>query len=115
MKIKSDFLLFFYFKVFRTLATIHPLAPFSQQFFGGTAQLEVAAKNIFGVIEALDALAPGFADVAGLRATFAIDGSVQNDWSAAIKPDAEVALFPRVAGGWQGKRHVRWRTGCPHN
>ena len=81
------------------MATIHPLAPFSQQFFGGTAQLNVSAKNIFGLIEALNALAPGFADVAGLRATFAIDGSVQNDWSATIPTDAEVTLFPRVAGG----------------
>ena len=61
--------------------------------------LEVAAGNIFALVEALDKIGPGFADEAALRAAFAVDGVMQTDWSAPLTPDSQVMLFPRVAGG----------------
>src|SRR6266436_6770467 len=78
---------------------VHPMAPFSAQFFGGAEVLEVAAGNLFGLVEALDRLAPGFGENAGVRVAFAVDGMIQADWSAALAPGAEVMVIPRVAGG----------------
>ncbi len=83
-----------------------PLPPFAGQFFAGATRIEIEAANLFGVVAALDALAPGFADEAGLRAAFAVNGAVCNDWSAPLAAGAEVTLFPRVAGG-QGRLRAR--------
>lgn len=81
---------------------VRPLPPFAAQFFAGAERFEVAAANLFGVVAALNALAPGFEDEAALRAAFAVDGSVCNDWSAVLVPGSEVTIFPRVAGGGEG-------------
>ena len=40
-----------------------------------------------------------FGEDAALRAAFAVDGIMQTDWSAPLAPDAQVMVFPRVAGG----------------
>lgn len=81
------------------MAKVHPLAPFAEQFFGGAEVLDVAAGNLFALVEALDRLGPGFGEDAVLRAAFAVDGMMQTDWSAPLAPDAQVMMFPRVAGG----------------
>jgi len=81
------------------LLTIRPLEPFASQFFSDTEPLEIVAGNLFALVSALDELAPGFAEAAELRAAFAVDGVVWADWTAPLPPDAEVMLFPRVAGG----------------
>ncbi len=75
------------------------MAPFADQFFGGAQVLEVEAGNLFGLIEALDKLGPGFGDNASIRVAFAVDGMMQADWSAPLAPGAEVMVLPRVAGG----------------
>ena len=75
------------------------MSPFAEQFFGGAALLDVPAGNLFALIDALDRLGPGFGEEAGMMAAFAVDGVLQADWSAALGPEAEVMLFPRVAGG----------------
>ena len=82
-----------------SVVVIQPLPPFAGQFFAGAQRLELAAANLFGVVAALDARAPGFADEAALRAAFAVDGTICTDWSAPLRPGAEVTIFPRVAGG----------------
>ena len=81
------------------MITVRPLDPFSSQYFRGEAQVELEAGNLFALVHALDQLAPGFAEEAELRAAFAVNGQVVPDWSAPLPPDAEVMLFPRVAGG----------------
>ncbi|MEO6717685.1 MAG: hypothetical protein ABIM50_10630 [Novosphingobium sp.] len=81
------------------MALVQPLAPFAGQFFGGAEVLDVAASNLFAMVDALDKLGPGFGEDAVLRAAFAVDGVMQTDWSAPLSPDAQVMLFPRVAGG----------------
>ncbi len=75
------------------------MPPFAAQFFGGAGEVEVAADSLFGLVEALERIAPGFAEEAELRAAFAVDGAVQADWSVRLTPGAEVILFARVAGG----------------
>ncbi len=81
------------------LAQVTLTPPFAQDFFGGVEALEVAAGNIFQLVSALDAIGPGFAEVAPLRAAFAIDGMLTADWASALTPASEVLVIPRVAGG----------------
>ena len=81
------------------MIVVHPLTPFAGQFFAGAERIEVAAANLFGVVDALDALAPGFAEEAALRAAFAVNGTICSDWAAPLAAGAEVMVFPRVAGG----------------
>ena len=81
------------------LARVEPMSPFAEQFFGGAQVLDVDAGNLFALVDALDAIGPGFGDEAALRAAFAVDGVMQTDWSAPLAPDAQVMLFQRVAGG----------------
>jgi molybdopterin converting factor small subunit len=75
------------------------MPPFAAQFFGGAGELQVAAESLFGLVAALEQIAPGFAEEAELRAAFAVDGAVQADWSVRLADGAEVILFARVAGG----------------
>ena len=81
------------------MVRVQPLAPFADQFFGGAQVLDVEAGNLFGLIEALDKIGPGFGEKAGMRVAFAVDGTMQADWSAPLAPGAEVMVIPRVAGG----------------
>jgi molybdopterin synthase sulfur carrier subunit len=75
------------------------MPPFDKEFFGDNDRLEAEATNLFGLVQRLDELAPGFADVAEVRAAFAIDGVFTADWSAPLAGAAEVILLPRVGGG----------------
>lgn len=81
------------------MVRVTPMEPFAAQFFGGTGALEVEAGTLFALVDALDRIGPGFAEVAGMRAAFAVDGAMQTDWSASLGEDAQVTLFQRVAGG----------------
>ena len=81
------------------MARVQPMSPFAEQYFGGAGVLEVTAGNLFALVDALDAIGPGFGENAGMRLAFAVDGTLQTDWSAPLARDAEVVVFPRVAGG----------------
>lgn len=75
------------------------MSPFDCEFFGGRDKLDLEAGNLFGMVRELDALSPGFGDVADARAQFAIDGVVVPDWSTSLAGAAEVIVLPRVGGG----------------
>lgn len=75
------------------------LAPFDREFFGGRGVLELHAETLFGLVAALDTIAPGFAEVAQARAAFAVDGVFAPNWSKPLAEAAEVVLLPRIAGG----------------
>jgi len=75
------------------------MPPFDREFFGGRDRLELEAPNLFGLVRKLDALAPGFADIAEVRAAFAIDGVFTPDWTRSTAEAAEVVLLQRVSGG----------------
>ena len=73
------------------------MPPFDREFFGD--RLELDAGNLFDLVAKLDAAAPGFAEIAQVRAAFAIDGVFTSDWSAPLAGADEVILLPRVGGG----------------
>jgi sulfur-carrier protein len=75
------------------------MPPFDREFFGGTDRFEVTAKTLFGVVNRLDELGPGFADLADVRAAFAVDGVVQPDWSVPLADAKEVVVVQKIAGG----------------
>jgi molybdopterin synthase sulfur carrier subunit len=74
------------------------MPPFDREFFGGD-RLEMSATNLFDLVGRLDAAAPGFAEIAPIRAAFAIDGVFTPDWSSPLAGAREVILLPRVGGG----------------
>jgi molybdopterin synthase sulfur carrier subunit len=75
------------------------MSPFENEFFGGRDRLDLEASNLFAMVRELDAVAPGFAEIAGVRAQFAIDGVVVPDWSTSLAGASEVIVLPRVGGG----------------
>ena len=81
------------------MARVVVMPPLDDEFFGGRDRLEVEAANLFAAVRELDGLGPGFAEVAQVRATLAVDGVVVPDWSTPLDADSEVILLPRVGGG----------------
>jgi hypothetical protein len=75
------------------------MPPFDREFFGGTDCFDLSAKTLFGVVNKLDELGPGFADLADVRAAFAVDGAVQPDWSVSLEGAQEIVVMQKVAGG----------------
>lgn len=75
------------------------MPPLDREFFGGKDRLDLEAGNLFGLVTELDKLAPGFGELADIRASMAIDGVVAPDWSASLADASEVIVLPRVAGG----------------
>ena len=67
---------------------------------GGVSSLEVEARTVRGLIEALDARFPGLGLFIDARMAFAIDGVIHQDaWFAVLAPDSEVVLIPKIGGG----------------
>ncbi len=75
------------------------MPPFDREFFGGTDRFEITGRTLFGVVNRLEELGPGFADLADVRAAFAVDGVVQADWSVPLEGVQEVVVMQKVAGG----------------
>ena len=74
------------------------MPPFDREYFGGD-RLDLEATNLFDLVRKLDVQAPGFAEIAEVRAAFAIDGVFTTDWSSPLAGAAEVILLPRIGGG----------------
>ena len=67
---------------------------------GGVSSLEVEARTVRELIEALDAQFPGLGAFIDTRMAFAIDGVIHQDaWFAVLEPDSEVVLIPKIGGG----------------
>lgn len=69
------------------------------EWFGGRDTVEAEGGNVLQLVEALDRISPGFAEIAPVRTVFAVDGEVTADWSVAINDASEVILLPRIGGG----------------
>ncbi|MGE3692110.1 MAG: MoaD/ThiS family protein [Novosphingobium sp.] len=69
------------------------------EWFGGRDVVEAEAGSVLQLVDALDRMAPGFAEIAPVRTVFAVDGEVTADWSVAINDASEVFLLPRIGGG----------------
>jgi molybdopterin converting factor small subunit len=66
----------------------------------GVSELEVEAATIHDVISRLGADYPGLRTQLDENVSIAVDGEIYRDsLFVPLKPDAEVFLLPRVAGG----------------
>jgi molybdopterin synthase sulfur carrier subunit len=73
---------------------------FSTRYTGGKREFEVTAKNLRGVVKAMDALFPGLAETLEEETTVAIDGELfEIDFTTPVKPGAEVFFIPKIEGG----------------
>ena len=81
------------------MARVVVMPPFENEFFGGRDRLEIEAGNLFEAVRELGKLGPGFAEIAEVRATLAVDGVVIADWSTPLAARSELILLPRVGGG----------------
>ncbi len=69
------------------------------EFFGSRETMDIAAGSLIELVRLLDAMAPGFAEIAPVRAAFAVDGNIAADWSRPLSAASEIFLLPRVGGG----------------
>ncbi len=76
------------------------LPPYPAQWFAGREEIAVpGAATVFALVRALDAQAPGFADMAQRRAVVAVNGQAIADWSMRLDEADEVLFVPKIAGG----------------
>ena len=67
---------------------------------GGQTEIEVDAGNVREALDALRARFPELKPHLERGVSVAIDGVIYRDaWFAPIKPDSEVYILPRFAGG----------------
>ena len=69
------------------------------EFFGSREAMQLTAESLFDLVGMLDAMAPGFAEIAPVRTAFAVDGNIVADWSTSLQGAREVFLLPRIGGG----------------
>jgi molybdopterin converting factor small subunit len=71
-----------------------------QRFTGGRTEFEVAATNFRRLVLELDKRFPGLGKQVEDSMAVAIDGEIYQDaYSAALQPDSEIYLIPKIAGG----------------
>lgn len=67
---------------------------------GGRTSFDVEAKNVREVLQGLAELCPDLKPVLDQGVTVAIDGQIyRNAWFQAVKPDSDIYILPRMAGG----------------
>ena len=75
-------------------------AGFSRRYTASIREIEVQAKNIRGVIRAMNELFPGLGETLEEETSIAIDGVIHEvDYTQPVKPGAEVFFIPRIEGG----------------
>jgi hypothetical protein len=73
---------------------------FSRRYTGGVREFEVEAKNLRGVLKAMDELFPGLAETLEEETTVAIDGALhETGYFQPVPPGAEVFFIPKLEGG----------------
>jgi molybdopterin converting factor small subunit len=66
----------------------------------GAERVTLGAANVAGLVRALDARYPGFAEALGPRFAVSIDGDIHaNADYEPLEDDSEVAFLPPIAGG----------------
>jgi len=72
----------------------------SRRFTGGQAEIEVEADTVRRLLLELDRRFPGLGKQVEEGMAIAIDGEIfQDAYAAPLRPDSEVCLIPRIAGG----------------
>ena len=73
---------------------------FSRRYTGGVREFQVEAKDLRGVIKAMDKLFPGLGEHLEEETTVAIDGELHEiAYGQPVKPGAEVFFIPKIEGG----------------
>ena len=71
-----------------------------RRFTGGQAEIEVEADTVRRLLLELDRRFPGLGKQVEEGMAIAIDGEIfQDAYAAPLRPDSEVCLIPRIAGG----------------
>jgi molybdopterin converting factor small subunit len=66
----------------------------------GAERVKLAATNVRGLLRALDARFPGFAETLGPRFAVAIDGDIRGNADYdPLTDDTEVTFLPPLSGG----------------
>lgn len=82
------------------MATIHLSATLCRTYCGDIRVLEMDVTSIGQLIKELDAKFPGLGKQIDESMAIAIDGEIfQDSLIDPIKPDSEVHLIPKIAGG----------------
>lgn len=82
------------------MATIHLSATLCRAYCGDVRVLEMDVTSIGQLIKELDAKFPGLGKQIDESMAIAIDGEIfQDSLIDPIKPDSEVHLIPKIAGG----------------
>jgi len=73
---------------------------FSRRYTNGVREFEVKAKNLRGVIRAMDEMFPGLGEHLEEETTVAIDGELHEvGYFQPVKPGSEVFFIPKLEGG----------------
>jgi molybdopterin converting factor small subunit len=79
---------------------IRVVIPSGLRAFTGVERVALAARDVRGVVAALDARFPGFAERLGERFAVAIDGEILHDaWLEPVPTGSELHFLPPLAGG----------------
>jgi molybdopterin converting factor small subunit len=71
-----------------------------RQFAGGTTEVQVEADTIRRLLIELDRRFPGLGKQIEEGMALAIDGEIYQDaYFVPLRPDSEIYLIPRIAGG----------------
>jgi hypothetical protein len=73
----------------------------SRRYTGGVQEFDIEAKNLRGVIKAMDQLYPGLGEHLEQEASVAIDGAIHDDvgYYQPIRPGSEIFFIPKLEGG----------------
>jgi hypothetical protein len=78
-------------------------AGFSRRYTGGVREFEIEARNLRGVIKAMDQLYPGLGHHLEEETTVAIDGALhETAYYQPIREGCEIFFIPKLEGG-QGR------------
>ena len=72
----------------------------ARRFTGGATEFEVEANTVRRMITELDRRFPGLGHQIDEGMAVAIDGEIfQDAYQAALSPDSEIVLIPKIGGG----------------
>ena len=73
---------------------------FSNRFTGGAREFQIAARNLRGIIKALEERYPGLDEHIEKETIVAIDGVVYEiEYGLPVRPGCEVYFIPKIEGG----------------
>jgi sulfur-carrier protein len=73
---------------------------FARRYTGGVREFDIEAKNLRGVLKAMDEMFPGLGQTLEDETNVAIDGELhETGYFQPVRDGAEVFFIPRIEGG----------------